>query len=302
MPSDITLGRGAGGLSGLRLVYLGTGDDGDGHVIPYYGLAVTQSGNVVLGPGESFIGKTGGSKISSTVSFAHQANATPYSAKDTIGPAELTVSGATNATPIVLTTGTHGLADGDPVTVASVGGNTAANGVFFAKVTGYSSTTFGLYSDRALTTAVAGNGAYTSGGTVVKNPYLSGMGRILGGKGYLVKNLFMSDQTTLTETLRIHFFNQPVAYPLDNAQYPGPLFADLSKFIGTVDLPAARVEGTGATASYACATPNTSNSQLPLSFTCHSLDDRLYLVFETPNGLIPASGQMFALRATAEQD
>lgn len=76
------------------------------------------------------------------------------------------VSGATNATPIVITTASaHGLVDGQMVTVASVGGNTAANGTFFAKVTGYSTTTFGLYSDPTLLSQVAGNGAYTSGGT-----------------------------------------------------------------------------------------------------------------------------------------
>jgi hypothetical protein len=77
------------------------------------------------------------------------------------------ISGATNATPIVITTtSAHGLADGQIVQVASVGGNTAANGTFYAKVTGFSSTTFGLYTDKALTNGVAGNGAYTSGGTV----------------------------------------------------------------------------------------------------------------------------------------
>lgn len=80
-----------------------------------------------------------------------------------------TISGATNATPIVVTCGgAHGLVDGDGVFVASVGGNTNANGTFFAKVTGYSTTTFALYSDAALATGVAGNSAYTSGGTAIK--------------------------------------------------------------------------------------------------------------------------------------
>lgn len=82
----------------------------------------------------------------------------------------LIVSGATNASPIVLTTGTHGLSDGDPVIVSGVGTNTAANTVgvtpWYAKVTGYSATTFALYSDSALTVPVVGNGVYSSGGTV----------------------------------------------------------------------------------------------------------------------------------------
>lgn len=80
----------------------------------------------------------------------------------------LQVSGATNATPIVITSsGDHGLADGDRVEQRDVGGNTAANGSFYAKVTGYSDTTYALYSDEDLTTPVAGNGAYTSGGLIL---------------------------------------------------------------------------------------------------------------------------------------
>lgn len=72
--------------------------------------------------------------------------------------AALTVSGATNATPIVITTSAaHNLITGSVVTVAAVGGNTAANGVFV--ITVLSSTTFSLNGS-------VGNGAYTTGGTV----------------------------------------------------------------------------------------------------------------------------------------
>jgi len=67
-----------------------------------------------------------------------------------------TVTAATNATPIVVTTGTaHGLQTGDKVTISGVLGNTSANGSFSATVT--STTTFSLDGS-------SGNGAYTSGG------------------------------------------------------------------------------------------------------------------------------------------
>jgi hypothetical protein len=68
------------------------------------------------------------------------------------------VADATNATPIVIeTTAPHGL-DGvnQPVTIASVGGNTAANGTWEVSVT--DSTHFELNGS-------VGNGAYTTGGT-----------------------------------------------------------------------------------------------------------------------------------------
>lgn len=71
----------------------------------------------------------------------------------------VSVSGATNATPIVLTTATHSLASGDLVNVSGVGGNTAANGVWIINV--LTATTFELIGS-------AGNAAYTSGGTVSK--------------------------------------------------------------------------------------------------------------------------------------
>lgn len=66
------------------------------------------------------------------------------------------VTGATNASPIVITAASHAVVSGQSVTIASVGGNTAANGQFVA--TYVSSTQFSLAGS-------TGNGAYTSGGT-----------------------------------------------------------------------------------------------------------------------------------------
>lgn len=76
---------------------------------------------------------------------------------DVPGAVNLIVSNATNVSPIVLTTGTHGLITGDYVSVEGVLGNTAANGTWNATV--LSSTTFSLDGS-------AGNAAYTSGGVV----------------------------------------------------------------------------------------------------------------------------------------
>lgn len=73
------------------------------------------------------------------------------------GP-HLTITNATNATPIVVTTSTaHGLVDGQEVTISLVGGNTAANDQWVVHVTG--SATFSLVGS-------SGSGAYTSGGIV----------------------------------------------------------------------------------------------------------------------------------------
>ncbi len=67
-----------------------------------------------------------------------------------------TITGATNASPIQITVANHGLATGETIVIASVGGNTAANGTWVITVTGVN--TFTLNGS-------TGNGAYTSGGT-----------------------------------------------------------------------------------------------------------------------------------------
>jgi hypothetical protein len=75
----------------------------------------------------------------------------------------ITITDATNATPIVITTAAaHGLQTGDGVVISNVGGNTNANGDFL--ITVLTSTTFEL-NDTDWTN-IAGSGAYTSGGTI----------------------------------------------------------------------------------------------------------------------------------------
>ena len=67
-----------------------------------------------------------------------------------------TVTAATNATPIVVTSSAHGLTTGTRITISGVAGNTAANGTFV--VTRVDANTFSLDDS-------VGTGGYTSGGT-----------------------------------------------------------------------------------------------------------------------------------------
>lgn len=67
-----------------------------------------------------------------------------------------TITGATNATPVVVTSVAHGLRTGQRVKVSGVVGNTGANGTFV--VTRVDDDHYSLNSS-------VGNGAYTSGGT-----------------------------------------------------------------------------------------------------------------------------------------
>jgi hypothetical protein len=74
------------------------------------------------------------------------------------------VTGATNATPIVVTAASHGLSNGDLVALVSIGGNTAANGVF--RVANVATNTMEL-TDPDTGSNIAGSGAYTSGGRML---------------------------------------------------------------------------------------------------------------------------------------
>jgi hypothetical protein len=77
----------------------------------------------------------------------------------TVTSGTVSVSGATNVSPIVVTAAAHGLSDFDVVNITGVEGNTAANGIWAVNV--LTSSTFELIGS-------TGNGAYTTGGSVSK--------------------------------------------------------------------------------------------------------------------------------------
>lgn len=100
--------------------------------------------------------------------------------------AVLNVTGATNATPIVVTTQTdHGFPDETHVVVAGIVGNTGANGNWAAQVV--DATHLALYAIDPATgnlVASAGTGAYVSGGTV-SSSFTDG--RILIGRKHVLE-------------------------------------------------------------------------------------------------------------------
>jgi hypothetical protein len=83
-------------------------------------------------------------------------NLSPISAAFLASGGTGTITGATNATPIVITSAAHGLATDDVVSISGVGGNTSANNTWI--ITVIDANTFSL--DNA-----SGTAAYTGGGT-----------------------------------------------------------------------------------------------------------------------------------------
>lgn len=116
----------------------------------------------------------------------------------------LTVSGATNTNPISITSTAHGLSTGKYVTIAGVGGNTAANGSWY--ITVVDANTF--------TIPVAGNGAYTAGGTIVAGLEWWRFWVIISQpNGFGPPIWRIGDGSVVGTSLRIGFSFAPASYP-----------------------------------------------------------------------------------------
>jgi hypothetical protein len=77
------------------------------------------------------------------------------------------VTAASNASPIVISGSGSPANNGQVVSISGVAGNTAANVLnAYAQTSGYPAGQFALFADSALTQPIAGNGAYSGGGTV----------------------------------------------------------------------------------------------------------------------------------------
>jgi autotransporter-associated beta strand protein len=128
------------------------------------------------------------------------------------------ISGASNTSPLTITTpidATNGLFDGDQVTISGVGGNTAANGVFYVGNVTFDS--FQLYQDAGLTIPVVGNGVYTSangGGSWVDTAPVSGITTFTlngTGDGYAGNNFSGTAAWTANASLNLNNANLNIA-------------------------------------------------------------------------------------------
>lgn len=144
-----------GGAATIWQQMIGAGTGTAGQNLTYF-----NNGNAALGVGDS-----------STAEAATQTDLAAASNKlrkgmdatypiATDGSASKTITAATNASPIAVTSTAHGYATNDVVNITGVAGNTAANGTWI--ITVIDANTYSLNNS-------TGNGAYTSGGISTKN-------------------------------------------------------------------------------------------------------------------------------------
>ncbi len=148
---------------GARLTSNGYFDDSNRAVTTSGPFNALSSYAVRLGGG--FIGDT-------TVGYA-------TNVVDSVTAKQATVTGATNASPIVITAAGHGFANGQVVALGNIGGNAAANGKFV--VANVTTDTFELAGS-------TGNGAYTSGGVATTAGSIYGVSVTIGPKVVRVLN------------------------------------------------------------------------------------------------------------------
>lgn len=262
--------------------------------------------NVHIESGEHDIGHVYGKFQPVSFEFTRPANTTAYTAHDLVG-IDLAVTDASNASPIVITTGAvnHLLNDGDYVTISGVTGNTNANGSYYVKRTGYSATTFALYTDKVLATPRAGNAGYINGGDVARLFRLPNFFRVDGGSALLNKVRMLTDKKDFVDTFRVFFYSSPVAANLDNVSLP-IAYANRSYRLGYVDLEAFHTEDpANSTAAYSCSdngNPSASNFPLEVHNAETPIAKDLWCQIVTLGTGTPASGQNFFLEATGDEN
>lgn len=220
------------------------------------------------------------------------ADVTPYTAQDVVG-INLAVTGATNASPIVVTTAAHGLSTGDVVTIASVGGNTNANGTF--RITVVSSTTFQL-------DGTTGNGAYTSGGTVAKWNRIQNVANEGGGGIIRAWKLETNNTSTTNASFSLAIFKGattgyqlPPAATLDNAIIGNNFVTDYRTFI----VKTASASISAATVGSATAFCGATGLSIPYDLDGTSKDFWIQVIAD--GAYTPASAQTFRFNIDVEK-
>lgn len=235
--------------------------------------------------------------IQKNVSFSRPANTTTYTIGDAVAPATTAITAATNASPAVITSVAHGLATGDRVTIAASGGNTAINGDWVVTVLTVDTFKISTEAGYLAGSFVAGNGAWTSGGTVQRMLRLADVVPYNGGSGSIVAiRLTVSSATVTLGTFRIRFFNSPVSQIADNAAWT-LLDANKTKRSGYVDLSIVATDGSG---SDSAEVMNVLSQPLP--FVCDASRADLFLQVSALGAYVPESGDAFRIEVTIRRD
>lgn len=123
----------------------------------------------------------------------------------------------------------------------------------------------------------------------------SDLARINGGSGYVTKARLLTNQSTNTTRFRLHLYHTAPTAINDNAAFT-MLWANRANRVGYIDFDSQQTEGSGSDSS------NALNTTIRLAFKCATGSRVLYGLLETLGAFTPASGQLFFIELTAENN
>lgn len=115
-----------------------------------------------------------------------------------------------------------------------------------------------------------------------------------GGTAYLVKVQLFTDQKDCVAPTRLYLFNAAITPIADNSPFT-PLYADLSKAVGYVDIPALAREGSSSTTAQAIWTGQ-------MEVEADAADVKLFGVLVAKAGFPPASAQKWSVRISVDRN
>lgn len=151
-------------------------------------------------------------------------------------------------------------------------------------------------------TRPANTTAYTAGDAVgdstsaLTMQELANAARVSGGSGYIVGVRLATDKKSITPRIRVHFFSANGATLANDNEAWKDLYADSSKRVGYVDLPA-MTTGTDTTNS---DMSRSLDLTVRVPYVCNATS--LYYVLEALDAFTPASGQKFNLTVTCDRN
>lgn len=163
------------------------------------------------------------------------------------------------------------------------------------QVGGYMVTVSATLTRPADTTAYTAKDAIANSTSAPTALTFSKLARLPGGSGYIVKARLITNQSTNTARFRLHLFNTSPTAINDNAAYT-LLWANRAARLGTIDFVACQTEGSGSDAA------NSQNDTVRLPFVCAAADRNIYGLLEAIDAFTPASGQIFYIALTPDQN
>jgi len=145
------------------------------------------------------------------------------------------------------------------------------------------------------TTAYAAKDAVSDSTSAPTVLTFANLARVNAGHGYIVKWRLMTNQSTCVARFRLHLYHTAPTAINDNTAHT-LLWANRANRIGYIDFPACQTEGTGSDAA------NAQVKDERISFKCASGSRAVYGLLETLDVFTPASGQVFYVELTSDQN